>query len=87
METTAPASGSSSSDLEKIKNDALVALYPLLSQMNVPVKQEFDICMKVVDKTGDKGAVAAAFEAAKKMQEPKEKGMALMKIIDKIDTL
>ena len=91
MDTTSVASTANplggGDDLEAIKNEALIALYPLLSLMNIQPKQRFDICMKVVEKTGDKGAISVAFEAAKEFSDPKDKGVALMKIIDKIESL
>ena len=77
------ATPNADADLEQIKNDALVELYPLLATMKVNVRQKFDICMKVYDKTGDKGALAGALSAAKEMSDD-EKGDALMKIIEKI---
>ena len=70
-------------DLEQIKNDALTELYPLLANMKVNPNQKFDICMKVYDKTGDKGALGGALAAAKEM-DVDAKGEALMKIIEKI---
>ena len=70
-------------ELEQIKNDALMELYPLLANMKVNPNQKFDICMKVYDKMGDKGALSGALAAAKEM-DVDAKGEALMKIIEKI---
>ena len=76
-----------SADMEELKKDALLQLYPLLEGMNVGPKQRYDICMKVVEKTGEKEALKVALNATREMTDPSEKGAALMKIIDKIDTL
>lgn len=74
-------------ELEEIKKDALLELYPLLDKMKVNSKQKFDICMKVVNKTGEKKALGGAMKAAKEMSDPDEKGAALMQIIEKIDAV
>ena len=72
----------SGDDVEKVKDDAKVELYPLLDKVNLDAKRKFEICVEVVEKIGDKGALSAALQAAKEIADPTEKANALLKIIE-----
>jgi len=74
-------------DLAEIKKDILVELYPLVGGMNIQPKTKFDICMKVVEQTGEKGAISAALAATKEMADANEKGPALLALMEEIDKL
>ena len=74
-------------DLAEIKKDILVELYPLVGGMNIQPKTKFDICMKVVEQTGEKGAISAALAATKEMADASEKGPALLALMEEIDKL
>lgn len=76
-----------SGDLEAVKTAALIELYPLLPTMNVNPRQKFDICMTVIEKTGDKGAASIALDAAKQIVDATEKGDCLMKLVEQINQL
>lgn len=80
MKTTDP-------DLVEIETKALLELYPLLEKMNIAARQKFDICMKVIEKTGEKGATSAALAAAKDIADEKEKGECLIKLVEAIDKI
>ncbi len=74
-------------DLEAVKTAALIELYPLLPSMNVNPRQKYDICMTVIEKTGDKGATSVALDAAKMIPDAVEKGDCLMKLVEAINKL
>lgn len=74
-------------DLEAVKTAALIELYPLLPSMNVNPRQKYDICMTVIEKTGDKGATSVALDAAKMIPDAIEKGDCLMKLVEVINKL
>ena len=74
-------------DLEAVKTAALIELYPLLPSMNVNPRQKYDICMTVIEKTGDKGATSVALDAAKMISDATEKGDCLMKLVEAINKL
>ena len=82
--TPTPAAGG---DLAEIKKSVLVELYPLVGGMNIQPKTKFDICMKVVEQTGEKGAISAALAATKEMADANEKGPALLALMEEIDKL
>jgi len=67
---------------DDVEAAALKELYPLLPKMNVNPRQKFDICMKVIEKTGEKGAAAVALESAKAISDETEKGECLLKLIE-----
>ena len=69
-------------DLEKIEQEALKELYPLLNIVSLSAEEKFDICMRVAET--DKNAIKGALEAAKGFADEKAKAEALLKIIDKI---
>ena len=73
--------------LKEVETAALLELYPLLEKMNVNAREKFDICMKVIEKTGEKGASAAALSAAKEIADETEKGECLVKLVEAIDKM
>lgn len=58
-------------------NEALKELYPLLDKVELPVKEKFDITMKV-------GEPAKALDYAKQIQDEAEKANALLEIVNKL---
>lgn len=74
-------------ELKEVETAALIELYPLLAKMNVNPREKFDICMKVLEKTGEKGATSAALDAAKEIVDEAEKGECLVKLVEKIENM
>lgn len=74
-------------ELEEVENSALKELYPLLAKMNVNAREKFDICMKVIVKTGEKGATQAALSAAKEISDETERGECLINLVEAIDKM
>lgn len=85
--TATAVEAGANSDLEAVKTAALIELYPLLPSMNVNPRQKYDICMTVIEKTGDKGATSVALDAAKMIPDATEKGDCLMKLVEAINKL
>ena len=80
-------SGPEDPELKEVEIAALLELYPLLEKMNVNAREKFDICMKVIEKTGEKGATSAALSAAKGIQDENERGECLVKLVETIDKM
>lgn len=70
-------------DLEEVKRNALRELYPLLKNMNINPEQAYDICKQVAE-MGEKGAIAEALEAAKKISDDQTRANALLEIVEMI---
>lgn len=79
--------GPNDPQLKEVETAALLELYPLLSKMNVNAREKFDICMKVIEKTGERGATSAALDAAKEISDEKERGECLVKLVEAIDKM
>ena len=81
-EVSTPEIGAPKADFEKIEKEALKELYPLLSKVDLPAEEKFDICMKVAKE--DKEAIAGAFDAAKEIADETKRAEALVKILEGI---
>jgi len=74
-------------ELQEVENAALLELYPLLEKMNVNPREKFDICIKVIEKTKEKGAAQGALNAAKEIKDETEKGECLVKLVEVINQM
>lgn len=71
-------------ELKEVETAALLELYPLLGKMKVNPQEKFEICMKVLEKTGEKDATSAALAAAKEISDEVERGKCLIRLIELI---
>lgn len=71
-------------DLEEVKKNALLELYPLLKNMNINPEQAYDICKQVAE-MGEKDALKEAFEVAKKISDDTTRANALFEIVEMIE--
>lgn len=74
--------------INQVKEAALRELAPLLSKLdNVPAERKFDICKDVIDNYHDSSVIETAYHAASDITDDKERGDALLYIIDSIDKM
>ena len=73
--------------INQVKEAALRELAPILSKLDVPAEQKFDIYKNVIDNYHDTSVLEPAYQAASRIADDKEKGEALLYIIDSIDNM
>lgn len=73
--------------LESIKQDALVALRPLVDKLDLAPEEKFDTYLLLIRSTDDKDLIAPAHEAAKSIEDETKRAEALLDIIKEIDYL
>ena len=76
-----------SGDLESIKQDAIVALRPLVDKLDLEPEEKFDTYLLLLRSTDDKELIAPANEAAKAITDEARRAQALLDIIKEIDFL
>ena len=74
-------------DINQVKEAALRELAPILDKLDVPAEQKFDIYKDVIDNYHDTSVIEPAYQAASKISDDKERGEALLYIIDSIDKM
>ena len=73
--------------INQVKEAALRELAPILSKLDVPAEQKFDIYKNVIDNYHDSSVIEPAYKAASNISDEKERGEALLYIIDSIDKM
>ena len=82
-----PFMGSSSMGINQVKEAALREVAPLLSKLDIPAKQKFDLYKNVIDNYHDSSVIAPAYQAASEIEDERDRGEALLYIIDSIDNM
>lgn len=75
------------SELDTIKNDALLELRPLVDKLSVSPEEKFDTYLLLLRSTDDIALIAPAHEAAKAIGDEARRAEALLDIIKEIDFL
>lgn len=65
--------------LEEVEREALKELYPLLSKVELPAEEKFEICMRAAE--DDRRAIIGALDAAKGITDEVAKANALLRIL------
>ena len=71
--------------IKQVKEAALRGLAPILSKMDVPAEHKFDIYKNVIDNYHDSSVLEPAYRAASEIADDKERGEALLYLVDSID--
>lgn len=74
-------------NIKEVKEAALRKLAPILSKLDVPAEQKFDIYKTVIDNYHDSSVIESAYRAAADIADDRERGEALLYIIDSIDKM
>ncbi len=72
-------------ELLDIKHNALTALSPLVSHIEQTPTEKFRTLMMMIQGADDKSLIKPAYEAAKAIQDDKERAQALLDIVNEIN--
>ena len=86
-EPKAPFMDGEGMGINQVKEAALRELAPILSKLDVPAEQKFDIYKNAIDNYHDSSVIEPAYKAASGISDEKERGEALLYIIDSIDKM
>ena len=88
LETAAPATPEAAiedSKLEDVKKQMLQDLYPLMDKIKINPDQKFKVYKQMIESTGDKEMITAAYDTAKSLADETERAEALLYLIEKAD--
>ncbi len=74
-------------DLDRVKTMALSDLRPIIESVDIEPAKKFKIYKEIIDMTEDKACIEPAYNAAKGIEDQKEKAEALLFVVDTIDKL
>ncbi len=74
-------------DLDKVKSMALSDLRPILESVEIEASKKFKIYKEIIDLTEDKACIELAYNAAKGIEDQKEKAEALLFVVEAVDKL
>ena len=74
-------------DLDRVKSMALSDLRPIIESVDIEPAKKFKIYKEIIDMTEDKACIEPAYNAAKGIEDAKEKAEALLFVVDTIDRL
>lgn len=81
----APDVAHNDEDLLAIKQDALQALSPLVSNLEQSPEEKFRTTMMMIQASDDKSLVRVAYEAAQAITDEKVKAQALLDVVNEIN--
>ena len=73
------------SKLEDVKKQMLQDLYPLMDKIKINPDQKFKVYKQMIESTGDKEMITAAYDTAKSLTDETERAEALLYLIEKAD--
>ena len=73
--------------ISQVKEAALRELAPILGKLDVPAEQKFDIYKNVLENYHDSSVIEPAYYAASKIKDERNRGEALLYLIDSIDKM
>lgn len=74
-------------DLDRVKSMALSDLRPIIESVDLEPSKKFKIYKEIIDLTEDKACIEPAYNAAKNIEDQKERAEALLYVVDTIDRL
>lgn len=74
-------------DLGRVKSMALSDLRPILEKTDLDASKKFKVYKEIIEMTDDKACIELAYNAAKAIEDEKEKADALLFVVDAIDKL
>lgn len=72
-------------DLGSVKQAMLRDLFPLMDKVELAPEQKYDIYKEMIETTGDKNMIPAAYEAVKGIADDAVKAEALLYLVDKAE--
>ena len=80
-----PEAAIEDSKLEDVKKQMLQDLYPLMDKIKINPDQKFKVYKQMIESTGDKEMITAAYDTAKSLADETERAEALLYLIEKAD--
>lgn len=80
-----PETVAEDSKLEDVKKQMLQDLYPLMDKIKINPDQKFKVYKQMIESTGDKEMITAAYDTAKSLTDETERAEALLYLIEKAD--
>ena len=80
-----PEAANEDSKLEDVKKQMLQDLYPLMDKIKINPDQKFKVYKQMIESTGDKEMITAAYDTAKSLTDETERAEALLYLIEKAD--
>jgi hypothetical protein len=74
-------------DLGRVKTNALSDLRPIIEKIDLPATKKFMVYKEIIEATGDKACIEPAYNAAKSIEDEKERAEALLFIVESINKL
>lgn len=74
-------------DLDRVKTNALSDLRPIIEKIDLPASKKFMVYKEIIESTGDKACIEPAYNAAKAIEDDKERAEALLFIVESINKL
>lgn len=81
------AESDSSDDLERIRQQALQQLTPLVEHLKQSPEEKFHTLMMLLQSTDDRSLIAPAYEAAQQIEDAETKAQALVDVVREINYL
>lgn len=72
-------------NLQNLKQELLDELAKLTDESGIDPLDKFDVIMSRYMVTGDENLLSQAIEVAKTIEDPKERGNAMMQLLDEVD--
>ena len=74
-------------DLDRVKTNALSDLRPIIEKIDLPAGKKFLVYKEIIESTSDKACIEPAYNAAKGIEDEKERAEALLYIVESINKL
>lgn len=74
-----------SGDLGSVKQAMLRDLFPLMDKVELAPEQKYDVYKEMIETTGDRNMIPAAYEAVKGISDDAAKAEALLYLVDKAE--
>ena len=87
VDTTTPVAPVGDSNLDSIKQQALLELRPLVDKLNISPEEKFDTYLLLLRSTDDSALIAPAHAAAGAIADESRRAQALLDVIKEIDYL
>lgn len=78
-------SPAASGNLSEVKQAMLRDLFPLMDKVELAPEQKYDVYKEMIESTGDKEMIPAAYEAVKGIADETAKAEALLYLVDKAE--
>lgn len=74
----------SGGNLDKIKDEVVQEIKPLLGKLDLPAEEKFDTMLLIIRSTDDQGLLQATFDAAKEIKDESKRAKALLDVMREV---